>query len=75
MDNDNGTMICVDDDGNDGDGGDGKGDGHGHGNGDGDGDADDATTVDGKDVGEDNNGDSRMAIGCRQWDNVDVGRR
>ncbi len=86
MDDNHGTTtICVNDDGNDGDGGDGEGDGDGDGNGngdsngdgdcDGDGDANDATAVDGKDVNEDNGGDSRMAIGRQRWDNVDVGHQ
>ncbi len=57
--------------------GDGNSDGNGDGDGDcdGDGDASDAAAVDGKDVNEDNGGDSRMAIGRQRWDNVDVGRR
>jgi hypothetical protein len=68
LDDNNGTTtICVNDDGNNGDGGDGKGNGYGNGDGDGggnrDGNVDDATAVDGKDVNENDGGDSRTAIG------------
>ncbi len=62
MDNDNGTKrICVDDDGDDGNGGDGEG--NGNGNSDRDGNTDDAATVNGEDVDEDDGGNSRMASG------------
>ncbi len=75
LDDNNGTTtICVNDDGNDGNGRDGKGDGNGDGDGDcnGDGDANDAAAINGEDVDDNNGGDSRMAIGCQQWDNNDV---
>ncbi len=76
MDNNNGTTkTIVDNDGYDGDGGDGKGNGDGNGNGDGDGNADDAAAVNGKDVDEDDRGNSRTAIGRQRWDNVDVGQQ